>query len=148
MGSARRVGGFQVTERDMAMGAWIGKQRFAEAIQVARRFGMDERNAYRRLRGLVGLGMLEHRRVFHGRPGVYWSTRSGLAAVGVRLPPPGVDIRTYEHDRLAASIAIDLEGEFGRPAVITERELRSHDATAEEPRYGVRRRTSGPSERR
>lgn len=42
----------------------VGRQRFAEARQVAWRFGMDERNAYRRLRGLVSLALLEHRRVF------------------------------------------------------------------------------------
>jgi hypothetical protein len=109
---------------------------------------MDRRNTRRRLYGLVGLGLLAHRRVFHGRPGVYWATESGLAAIGLRLSPAGVDIRTYEHDRLAAEVAIELEGEFGRPAVITERELRSHDATADGPRYGVRRRMSGAGERR
>lgn len=56
---------------------WIGRARFAQAEQVALRFEMDERNAYRRLRGLVGLGLLEHRRIFHAQPGVYLATVAG-----------------------------------------------------------------------
>ncbi len=34
--------GFQVTARDIEMLRWIGRLRFAEANQVARRFAMDE----------------------------------------------------------------------------------------------------------
>jgi hypothetical protein len=124
------------------MVCWIGRQRFAEAVQVARRFGIDKRNTRRRLRGLIGLGLLDHRQVFHRQAGVYWATRGGLKAAGLRLPPAGIDIRTYEHDRMATSIAIDLEDEFGRRAVATERELRSHDAAATDPRYGIRRSMS------
>jgi hypothetical protein len=133
------VDGFRVTARDLEMVRWLGRLRFAEAGQVARRFEMDERNTYRRLRGLVRLDLLAHQRVLHGEPGAYWATRAGLDAVALLLPPAGVDIRTYEHDRLLAATAIRLEHEFDRPAVKTERELRSRDATADQPHYAVRR---------
>ncbi|HEX2070265.1 MAG TPA: hypothetical protein VHF90_01290 [Thermoleophilaceae bacterium] len=142
MERTRDADGFRVTERDLAMVAWIGRQRFAQAVQVARRFRMDERNTYRRLRGLVAVGLLGQRRVFHGQAGAYWATRAGLASAHLHLPPAGIDIRTYEHDRLATAVAIDLELEFGEAAVATERELRSHDAAADEPRYGIRRSMS------
>lgn len=118
---------------------WIGRARFAQAEQVAARFGMDERNTYRRLRGLVALGLLEHRRVFHARPGVYLATGAWLATAGVRLPPARIDIRTYRHDRVATAVSIDLEREFGPAALVTERELRARDAAApDRPRYAVR----------
>jgi len=129
------VGGFRVTARDLAMVRWLGRLRFAEARQVADRFDMDERNA----RGLVQLGLVAHRRVLYGQPGAYWATRAGLDAIGLTLPPAGIDIRTYEHDRLLASTAIRLEREFGRPDIKTERELRSRDAAAAQPHYAVRR---------
>lgn len=116
---------------------WIGRQRFAEAAQVAGRFGMDERNAYRRLRGLVGLELLEHRRVFHAQPGAYLASRQGLAAVELDLPAARIDVRTYAHDRDAAALAVDLEREFGAELVVTERELRSRDMSADRPRYAV-----------
>ena len=129
--------GFRVTGRDLGMVRWVGRQRFAEAGQVARRFCMDERNAYRRLRGLVELGLLEHLRVLHAQPGVYLATRAGLAAVELDLPPARVDLRTYGHDRDAADLAVELEREFGAELIVTERELRSRDTGAERPRYAV-----------
>lgn len=118
---------------------WIGRLRFALAGQVAGRFAMDERNAYRRLRGLVGLGLLEHRRVFHAQPGVYLATVAGLQAAEVELPRPRVDIRTYRHDRIATDVLVELEREFGPAGVVTERELRSREGqSAEGLRYAVR----------
>jgi len=129
-----------VTARDIEMLRWIGRLRFAEASQVALRFAMDERNAYRRLRGLVARELIVHQRVFHAIPGVYRSTHSGLVAAGLGLPRPRLDIRTYVHDRAAASVTIELEREFGPTAIRTERELRSHDAgESDRPRYAVRR---------
>ena len=139
MSANRSIRGFRVTRRDLAVVGWLGRLRFAEAAQVARRFALSERHAYRRLRGLVALGLLDHRRVFHNQPGVYWATRAGLDATGLRLPPAGIDIRTYDHDRLAAAVAIDLAGEFSPEVIVTERELRSLDAAADTPRYAVRR---------
>ena len=117
--------GFRLTGRDLEIVRWIGRLRFAEAEQVASRFGMDARNAYRRLRGLVAVGLLEHRRVFHAQPGAYAATRFGLQSAGLRLPPARLDVRTYRHDRIAAGVAVELEREFGAAAVVTERELRS-----------------------
>ncbi len=127
---------------------WIGRQRFAEADQVAGRFRMDQSNAYRRLRGLVAVGMLAHRRILHGQSGAYWTTGAGLKAVDLRLPVAGVDIRTYHHDRLAVDVAAALEDEFGAAGVLTERELRSQDASVERPRYAVHVNGHGQGSRR
>jgi hypothetical protein len=101
---------------------------------------MDTRNCYRRLRGLVELGMLEHERVLHARPGVYTATTDGLYAAGLRLPRARIDLRTYAHDVAAVWVAVALEREFGPDAVVTERELRSHDngGRVDRPRYAVR----------
>ena len=137
---AALTAGFRVTARDIEMLRWIGRLRFAEANQVARRFAMDERNAYRRLRGLVAGELVSHHRVFHAMPGAYSATPAGLLCAGLGLPRPRLDIRTYAHDRAAASVAIELEAEFGPAALRTERELRSHDSgDPQRPRYAVRR---------
>jgi hypothetical protein len=68
------------------------------ATQVAERFELGRAVGYARLKGLVGLGLLDHARIFHAAPGVYTATRAGLAAVDLALPPARVDVRTYNHD--------------------------------------------------
>lgn len=136
-----------MTERDLAIVRWIGRQRFAEAGQIACRFGMGDRKAYHRLRGLVGVGLLDRRRILHCEPGAYWAPRAGLSAADLGLPVAGIDIRSYHHDRLATDVMIDLEQEFGPGPILTERELRSRDTTAESPRYSARLASDGSGRR-
>jgi hypothetical protein len=99
----------------------------ASARQVAERFAVGRAVTYARLSGLVGLGLLEHKRIFHAVPGVYVATRTGLAAVDLGLPPARVDLRTYDHDLELAALVVELEREFGAQRLRTERELRAAD---------------------
>jgi hypothetical protein len=114
----------------------------ASAAQVAERFGLGRAVTYARLRGLVRLGLLEHARIFHGAPGVYLATRVGLACVDLEVPPARVDLRTYAHDLELGSLVLELEREFGRDRVRTEREMRAADTSpgrpaGELPRFAV-----------
>ncbi len=114
----------------------------ATAAQVGERFDLGRAVSYARLSGLVRLGLLEHARIFHATPGVYTATRAGLAAVDLALPAARVDVRTYHHDVELSSLVIELEREFGRERVTTEREMRASDtpvgaALVERPRFAV-----------
>lgn len=133
--------GFRVTPRDREIVRWIGRLRMVTAVQVAERFGLGRAVGYARLGGLVQLGLLEHARIFHAFPGVYLATRAGLRVVDLELPPARVDVRTYEHDLELSSLVIQLEREFGRDRVMTEREIRSVDAQfgapGKRPRFAV-----------
>ena len=80
----------------------------ASATQVAERFDLGRAVTYARLGGLVRLGLLEHARVFHGAPGVYLATKTGLAAVDLELPPARIDLRTYTHDLELTSLVASL----------------------------------------
>lgn len=127
-----------VTERDREIVGWVGRQRIVAAVQVQDRFGLGRAVAYARLAALLERGLLCHERVFHGVPGVYLATRSGLRLAGSGLPPARVDVRTYEHDLEAAALCVELEREFGVGRVVTERELRAVDSGGERPRFGAR----------
>jgi hypothetical protein len=127
------IRGFRVTHRDKQIVRWVGRLRMATAQQVAERFGLGRAVTYARLGVLVRLGLLEHARIFHGAPGVYLATRAGLAAVDLALPPARVDLRTYAHDFELSSSVVDLEREFGREQVSTEREMRAADTPAGSP---------------
>jgi hypothetical protein len=122
-----------VTNRDTQIVRWVGRLRMATAQQIAERFGLGRTVTYTRLGVLVRLGLLEHARIFHGAPGVYLATRAGLAALDLALPPARVDLRTYAHDLELSSLVVDLEREFGREQVSTEREMRAVDMPAGSP---------------
>jgi hypothetical protein len=114
----------------------------ATAAQVADRFGLGRAVSYARLSGLVGLGLLEHTRIFHGAPGIYVATRRGLASVGLALPPARVDLRSYEHDLALSDLVTRLEREFGDEEIATEREMRAADsplriAPLQLPRFAI-----------
>lgn len=124
----------RLTDRDLAVVRWIGRQRFAAADQINRRFGMDRSRAYRRLRVCIAAGLLVHEQPFHG-PGVYVTTQHGLAAVDLDLPPARVDVRCYRHDLDLAGLCATYE--LAGHQVVTEREIRTIDTHSDRPRYAV-----------
>jgi len=68
-----------LTERDAQMVAWISGMGAAGAEHVRRRFDISTiRTANRRLRLLTADGLLDHRTVLAGWPGVYSATREGM----------------------------------------------------------------------
>jgi hypothetical protein len=128
VGARRSPGqGFRVTARDKEIVRWIGRLRMVTATQVGERFGLGRAVTYARLGGMVRLGLLHHARIFHGQPGVYLATRSGVSIAGLELPPARIDIRTYAHDLELSSLVVELEREFGPERVKTEREMRAAD---------------------
>ncbi|QBI20230.1 hypothetical protein ER308_12075 [Egibacter rhizosphaerae] len=90
---------------------------------------MHWRVAYRRLAKLRQLGLVGHRHVLHGAPGVFFATRAGLRMTGVDLTAATVDLRTYRHSLALVSLAIDLEADA--EALWTEREIRRADGSAQ-----------------
>jgi hypothetical protein len=72
-----RSSGFRVTDRDVEIVRFIGLQVAVEARQIAAWQQMDKAHVFRRSKRLVGLGLLRHERVVHGRPGLYLATASG-----------------------------------------------------------------------
>lgn len=126
--------------------------RFVLAAHVQERLGVSGVVAYRRLRGLVGAGLLSYARIFHAQPGVYRVTEGGLALAGSALPVPRVDLRTYAHDLgvvwLALAFEADASAGGGMQAVLGERVLRSQDRRAGDggrARLGVLLAGAGPA---
>jgi hypothetical protein len=67
------------------------------------------------------------------RPGST-SPPAWAAAVDLEPPPARVVLRTYAYDVELSSLVIEMECEFGREAVKTEREMRAADTPAAESR--------------
>jgi hypothetical protein len=120
-----------VTERDHEILAFAAEHRIVLPAHVQTLLDVSASVAYGRLRALSDAGFLKAERVLHRQPTWHWITRPGLAIIGSDLPPPRVDLRCYQHDiGMAWTWLAASRGAFGRAErIISEREMRSHDAT-------------------
>jgi hypothetical protein len=107
----------------------VAAHRFVLADHVHAWLRADRSVAYRRISGLVDVGLLCHQRIFHAQPGCYLVSNGGLAVIDSELPRPSVDLRTYRHDLGVVWLWLAArEGRLGPVnRLLTEREMRSHD---------------------
>lgn len=121
----------RLTDRDRELLSFAAEHRLVLAAHVGALCRTSATAAYRRLHALTSAGYLRQRVVFHQEPGCYQITTKGLAAIGSRYPAPRFDLSCYRHDvGIAWLWLLAQRGRFGpMREVISERRLRSHDAT-------------------
>lgn len=113
-----------VADRDAQIVAWLGRLGAASAQHVSERFGISVSTAYLRLRALTADGLVEHRKVLHGWPGMYTATKKGLRWQRIdrlrvfHLSPAG-----FEHAWQMASAAVALQRELPGWQLLSEREV-------------------------
>ncbi len=100
--------------------------------------GTSDQGAAARLNRLTKAGYVESVRLFHNQPAMHLIARDGLKVLGSTLPPPKVDVHSYQHDVGVAWLWIAARrGTFGPlREIVGERRMRSHD--------GVRDRDNEP----
>jgi hypothetical protein len=121
----------QLTDRDRELLAFVSEHRMVLGEHVQKLLGVSEKAVGARLRSLTAAGLLRRVPVFH-RPGdCHQITGKGLAVIGSKLPRPRTDLRSYEHDVGVAWLWLAARaGTFGAlREIISERSMRSHDAT-------------------
>jgi hypothetical protein len=120
----------RITDRDRELLEFAAQHRMVLSSHVQVLLGVSYGAATTRLRALVRAGLLGSRAFFDRQPRSYWITRAGLRAAGSELPPPRVDLRSYRHDVGVAWLWLAARrGAFGSlTRVVSEREMRSHDA--------------------
>jgi DNA-binding MarR family transcriptional regulator len=125
----RRV---QLTQRDALLLEFLAEHRFARPSHAARLLEVVARTATERLSRLEQAGYLTRDRPYRGQAEHYQITRQGLAAIGSRLRPPRADLSAYAHDMGLVWVWLAARsGAFGPLGeLISERQLRSHDARA------------------
>ncbi len=141
----------RLTERDLRLLEFIADHRLVLAAHVQTLLEASAAVTYGRLRSLTTAGYLRQRKVFHRQPGCYQIARKGLAAIDSGYLPPRIDLACYQHDVGVAWLWLAARsGAFGPTRdVLSERRLRSHDASPErssEP-LGVRLGGCGPGGR-
>lgn len=117
-----------LTARDVEILRWIGRVRFATCEQVAARFEMYSKVAYKRLAVLIGNGFVRRVPMLHNQPGAHHITKAGMRMLGVGdMPVPTVGLQSFLHDQAVVWEQISLEASGAE--VLTEREMRAAERT-------------------
>jgi DNA-binding IclR family transcriptional regulator len=87
-----------LTERDMTITEWIGRQGAVRAEHVMTRFSIGRTATYRRLHELAEFGLVRRHRLLYNDGGLLTATAEGLRCAGLdRLTPARISLALVPH---------------------------------------------------
>ena len=111
-----------ITERDVSILNFINNFGFCELTQVMKQFSVQESNAYKLMKRLMGKDLLIHDRIFHGQKGIYRLTNDGASFTD--LPAlEKVPIHQYRHQLTIIEVYIQLSKQYPDVYWLSERFL-------------------------
>ena len=123
-----------LTQRDIAIAEWVGRQGAVRAEHVMARFSIGRTAAYRRLHQLVDFGLLQRHRLLYRDGGLLTATAEGLRCAGLdRLTPARISLALVPHMIASAAFAADLEPRLVDEQLLSDREHRAAEIAAGEP---------------
>jgi hypothetical protein len=123
-----------LTQRDIAIAEWVGRQGAVRAEHVMARFSIGRTAAYRRLHELVAFGLLRRHRLLYRDGGLLTATAEGLRCAGLdRLTPARISLALVPHMIASAAFAADLEPRLVDEQLLSDREHRAAEIAAGEP---------------
>ena len=123
-----------LTQRDIAIAEWVGRQGAVRAEHVMARFSIGRTAAYRRLHELVDFGLLRRHRLLYRDGGLLTATAEGLRCAGLdRLTPARISLALVPHMIASAAFAADLEPRLVDEQLLSDREHRAAEIAAGEP---------------
>jgi hypothetical protein len=123
-----------LTQRDIAIAEWVGRQGAVRAEHVMTRFSTGRTATYRRLHELIEFGLLRRQRVLYNDGGLLTATADGLRCAGLdRLTPARVTLAMVQHLIASAAFAAELEPRLVDARLLSDREHRAAENAAGEP---------------
>jgi hypothetical protein len=123
-----------LTERDMTIAEWIGRQGAVRAEHVMTRFSIGRTATYRRLHELVEFGLVRRHRVLYNDGGLLTATAEGLRCAGLdRLGPARISLVLVPHMIASGALAAELEPRLDGQTLLSDREHRVAENAAGEP---------------
>jgi hypothetical protein len=123
-----------LTERDMTIAEWIGRQGAVRAEHVMTRYSIGRTATYRRLHELVESGLVRRHRLLDNDGGLLTATAEGLRWTGLdRLAPARISLALVPHMVASAALAAELEPTLTAERLLSDREHRAAENAADEP---------------
>lgn len=127
-----RTGGPVITERDRSILQWIGRHGVVTPAQVTRHFfsrddgSQGQWAAYRRLRKMEEIGLLQRDRTFWREAMVLRLTSQGARFADIDVRPANLVLAELRHTLAVVDLIEDLMDDLPKTTkLITERELRA-----------------------
>ena len=94
-----------LTDRDVTITEWIGRQGAVRAEHVMTRFSIGRTATYRRLNELAEFGLVRRHRLRYNDSGLLTATAEGLRCAGLdRLTPARISLSaSAPHDRVGGA---------------------------------------------
>jgi hypothetical protein len=123
-----------LTERDMTIAEWIGRQGAVRAEHVMTRFSIGRTATYRRLHELVDFGLVRRHRLLYNDSGLLTATAEGLRCAGLdRLAPARISLALVPHMIASAAFAAEVEPRLVGQRLLSDREHRAAESAAGAP---------------
>jgi hypothetical protein len=123
-----------LTERDITILEWTGRQGAVRTEHVMSRFGMGRTATYRRVAELVDYGLVRRHRVLYNDGGLLTATAEGLRAAGLyQLRPARIVLSQVPHMVMSSTVAAQLEPQLEQQRLLTDREHRAAENAAGQP---------------
>jgi hypothetical protein len=123
-----------LTERDMTITEWIGRQGAVRAEHVMTRFSIGRTVTYRLLHELAEFGLVRRHRLLYNDGGLLTATAEGLRCAGLdRLTPARLSLALVPHMIASAALAAELEPQLAYETLLSDREHRAAENAAGQP---------------
>jgi hypothetical protein len=123
-----------LTERDICIAEWIGRQGAVRAEHLMTRFSIGRTATYRRLHELVDFGLVRRHRLLYNDGGLLTTAAEGLRCTGLdRLAPARISLALVPHMIASAALAAEVEPQLTDATLLSDREHRAAENAAGEP---------------
>ncbi len=129
-----------LTLRDLEILRWIGRHGIVTSDQVAHKYFLGKRAAYRRIRALVSLRLVTRNHTFWKEPTALRVTTAGARLANLTVAPAALVLPDVRHSVALVTLSECLLSGHPRAVYVTERELRAAELRARRqdpshPRY-------------
>lgn len=112
----------KLTQRDIEILKFINEFGFCEIKHIEKKFDLKKPRSYQVMNRLTNENLVFHKRIFHGRNGIFYLSRKG--AVYTDLPAiVNIPIAIYEHQLAIIEIHFKLLEQYPEAEWFSERRL-------------------------